>query len=374
MEKENVNDHDEGFRELTATGNQGKYWLYVHWPDSKADEKADFTPYNFSKVPGVVLHHRCLETHEDENSAHFHGALYFESNKRFKALKKLNKRTSWFLKSSMSSHEQVFHYIEKPVDGCDCKKCTEKYTWKMQIWTDGDKSEFLNLQKKNIWKDIMEDAKTIKDTKHFIEKYPGNFAQGYKAIDLAIKEFHDKPRDPSIPVEVLVFWGDPGAMKSKTAWERYPNRYLKNDLDVKWWPKYQGEETVVINDFRGHQCKMSHLLNLLDRYPYIVEKKGSDWNLNVKTWIITSNYHPSKWYKKEWNDQNPLRRRIKQIIEFKVDPNRPVHVPVEMEFINGSFVPKALPEGQLLQFPEDLQNPRASSPIPSFGDIDQLSD
>ena len=67
------------------------------------------------------------------------------------------------------------------------------------------------------------------------------------------------------------------------------------DPRTKFWDGYQGQEHVVVDEFRG-AIDISHLLRWLDRYPVIVEVKGSSAVLKASTIWITSNLHPKDWY------------------------------------------------------------------------------
>lgn len=176
--------------------------------------------------------------------------------------------------------------------------------------------------------------------------FKGMYIQYRSKIHEYYDEVHDKARDPNEPVEVTVLWGPPGTGKSRWCWKKFPNALIKTDLkQTKFWDRYTGQDTVVINDFRGADIKMNDLLNLLDRYPDVKEKKGhrGGVNLNVKRWIITSNYHPSQWYKKAWDIENPLRRRITSIVEFKRTEQMQINEPIETVYIDSDVEEETIP-------------------------------
>jgi len=50
-----------------------------------------------------------------------------------------------------------------------------------------------------------------------------------------------------------------------------------------------------VDEFRG-AIDISHLLRWFDRYPVIVEIKGSSVVLSCKKIWITSNLHPREWF------------------------------------------------------------------------------
>jgi len=116
--------------------------------------------------------------------------------------------------------------------------------------------------------------------------------------------------------EVYVFWGRTGTGKSKRAWEEASlSAYPKSPTSI-WWCGYQGHENVVIDEFRG-QINISHVLRWLDRYPVIVEVKGSSVVLQAKRIWITSNISPDDWYPDlDEETRLALRRRFKNVIHF----------------------------------------------------------
>lgn len=91
-----------------------------------------------------------------------------------------------------------------------------------------------------------------------------------------------------------IFWGSTGTGKSKRAWEEAGDGFPK-DPQTKFWCGYQGEENVVVDEFRG-QIAVAHILRWLDRYPVRVEVKcGSRPLMMLKMWI-TSNIEPAAWW------------------------------------------------------------------------------
>lgn len=92
-----------------------------------------------------------------------------------------------------------------------------------------------------------------------------------------------------------VFWGRTGTGKSRRAWGEAGLDAYPKDPATKFWDGYQGQEHVVIDEFRG-TIGIHNMLRWLDRYPVIVEIKGSSVVLKCHTIWITSNLHPDYWY------------------------------------------------------------------------------
>lgn len=95
--------------------------------------------------------------------------------------------------------------------------------------------------------------------------------------------------------QCFVYWGRTGTGKSRLAWERAGTDAYPKDPRTKFWDGYQGQLHVVVDEFRGG-IDISHLLRWLDRYPVIVEIKGSSVVLKATSVWITSNVNPEDWY------------------------------------------------------------------------------
>jgi len=143
-----------------------------------------------------------------------------------------------------------------------------------------------------------------------------NSSKDWDSILLAAKEsrFEDIPADVyirsyssikkisvecavplSIERSVVVYYGATGCGKSHTAWEEAGLDAFPKDPCTKFWDGYRGQDNVVIDEFRG-TIGISHILRWLDKYPVLVEVKGSSVVLKAKKIWITSNLHPRDWY------------------------------------------------------------------------------
>jgi len=138
------------------------------------------------------------------------------------------------------------------------------------------------------------------------------YGKGVIALRAAVM---DTPRDWA--ADVHVFIGPTGTGKSRTAHaEGGDSRYILGDPAGKWWDGYAGQETVIIDDYRG-EIQFTYLLKLLDRYPMQVQTKGGWTNLSAKHWFITSNLELDEWYGANV-DLAPLRRRITEVRHFVI--------------------------------------------------------
>lgn len=134
------------------------------------------------------------------------------------------------------------------------------------------------------------------------------------------------------PVEVFVVWGATGVGKSRYCYDKYPGGYWKskNSGQQQFWDGYQGEDTIIIDEFYGW-LPWDYLLRLTDRYPWSLDTKHGTVQCLAKTIVFTSNKHPRDWYNHERISQpwdatqangkwaNPLRRRITRVTELTAD-------------------------------------------------------
>jgi len=95
--------------------------------------------------------------------------------------------------------------------------------------------------------------------------------------------------------EIKVYWGPTGVGKSRAAWDEAGFEAYPKDPRTKFWDGYRGQSNVVMDEFRG-DIGISHLLRWFDRYPVIVEIKGSSVVLKATKFWITSNLPPELWF------------------------------------------------------------------------------
>lgn len=94
---------------------------------------------------------------------------------------------------------------------------------------------------------------------------------------------------------VVVYWGFTGVGKSRRAWDEAGLEAYPKDPRTKFWDGYRDQKYVVMDEFRG-AIDIGHILRWFDRYPTIVEVKGSSTVLKAERFWITSNLHPRMWY------------------------------------------------------------------------------
>ncbi len=143
-----------------------------------------------------------------------------------------------------------------------------------------------------------------------------DFPRQFMQNSVGIKALKEQVVDPRAwAMEVIVFWGATGTGKTMTAWQRWPKAYSVSWPvgGTWWWQDYDGEETVICDEF-ADQIKLQTMLRFLDRTPFRVFYKGGSTQFRSKRIVLISNFDPVLWYPKvEPVGLDALKRRL---VEF----------------------------------------------------------
>jgi len=262
---------------------QARYWLLTI-------PHQDFTPY---LPPGSMYIKGQLESGWENGFLHWQLVLYF-----------LKIVSLSYVKMLMGDRV----HAEKSNSAA-----AEEYVWKDSTHIEGTRFE---LGKKSIkrnsekdWDLIVSNARSGK-----LDEIPGDIlVRCYGNL----KKIHvDSLKPCFMEREVYVYWGKTGAGKSRLAWQEAGVEAFPKDPNTKFWDGYAGHEHVVMDEYRG-SVSISHLLRWLDRYPVIVEVKGSSVAFKATKIWITSNLDPKEWYK-DLDEETylALRRRFTKVVHF----------------------------------------------------------
>lgn len=150
------------------------------------------------------------------------------------------------------------------------------------------------------------------------EEHPKQFIQ----YNRGIKALHSvKQKHRNFKTHVIWIHGSTGTGKSRTVWEKFPDAYPKNRSE--WWDGYDPgiHEVVVIDDYRYNaKLGFDELLRLFDRYPHLVQQKGSTVTFKPKIIALTTTKSPQETFKHHEEDMEQLLRRIDEIIDLDENP------------------------------------------------------
>lgn len=147
---------------------------------------------------------------------------------------------------------------------------------------------------------------------------------------------------------VVVLWGATGAGKTRYATthsDPLDTFILTETTTGWWWCGYDGESTVVVDEFTGNM-PLSMLLRILDGHPCSVAYKGGTHLLRASTIYLTSNLPPESWYPNCTDAHKAaLFRRINYIYRFYGTPRNGLIVQEKPAEGAGD---KLIPEAQFL--------------------------
>lgn len=142
----------------------------------------------------------------------------------------------------------------------------------------------------------------------------GRFAErcNMYALKLKTREFRH--------VEVILHWGERRTGKTRIPYEE--GAHIFDPHKDEWWDGYDGEQTILIDEFYG-QLPAERLLRLLDGYQCRLPIKGGFTYAEWTKVYITCNVPPENWWVVNGYDPVPaevraaLMSRITKRVEFK---------------------------------------------------------
>ncbi len=120
-------------------------------------------------------------------------------------------------------------------------------------------------------------------------------------------------------VAVHVIWGPTGVGKTREAIEKAreagPFYILQKDENSRiWWDGYEGQKTVIFDDFDGSWYKYRSLLRILDGNGVRCQIKGGTVWATFTTVYITCPVPPEEWYMK--SNITEMMRRITSVVKM----------------------------------------------------------
>jgi len=253
-------------------------------------KKFVFTTNNYEEYPTLQLDMKYLTYGKeigDSGTPHLQGFVFYNYGVTLKKV----------IKDFPGSHVEIAKTLSEAIDYCH---------------KDGDFMELGVRPKTQVQKGEgevkrWELALSACKEKRFTD-IPADIAgRNLKSLQYAVSIMYP-PQLQDTEVRHQWYYGASGSGKSRKAREENPGAYLK--MCNKWWDGYNGQETVIIEDFdKSHAVLCHHLKIWADRYPFPAEIKGAKVDIRPTLIIVTSNYHPDDIWTEE-SDVQPIKRRF----------------------------------------------------------------
>lgn len=298
---------------------QSRNWVFTR--QSTEDEARQWTNTAAASIPEPFKWHEDdkvtyvkyqIERAPDTGKLHIQGMICFKGSTRMSRVKNV---------VGNNPHVEICKNTTKSSEYCGKADSRVFGPWEHGTCPAGQGAR-TDLVK--VWADV----KAHKRTHDMIEEDPRvcKFEKAIKMMRFAHSEMSSDRQMQG--VKVYVFYGDTDMGKTYCALNIMdtPGNIFKMDPpackgQTLWWDAYEGERTLVLDEFEGENyCSLSKLKVLLDKYKCRLDVKGAFTWAAWTTVIICSNTAPKDWYEvaptMEDKFLGPLKRRIYQIRHF----------------------------------------------------------
>ncbi len=244
---------------------RGKNWCFTLNNPTDDDKPLEWSNVVFIKYQ--------LEKGDRTGTPHFQGVVQFEKRLRLAGVKCVSARAHW----------EICFSVPAMAVYCGKEAGRLEGPWeKGDMVVSGQRSDLMQA------KSIIDDGGTTHDLEEAV--FP-TFIRNERGLS-NYKRRRTKARQDM--TQCIVYWGKTKIGKTTTVKQKYPDAYWHNG--TKWFDDYEGEETVVFDDFVG-QLNFHHFLQLVNHCPYRPEVKRGSVQFVAKQIVITTNIHPQDWYK-----------------------------------------------------------------------------
>lgn len=293
---------------------RSKYWVFTsyHLDDEGGLAIPQFEPPMTYLVYG-------WETCPKTKREHLQGYVEYERSVELTRSQSLLKLGKCSHRARRGTSEQAADYCKK-ADTKDHPDNWEEFG-ELSVPSQGKRSDQLeyieaveNGEFTN-WREILFDRRFLTVTSRM-----GNWA----------KEIFNEWQSSQIPtkrqVEVHVYWGDTGTGKTHAVLTRPEPVFKWNANAMRGsWTGYQGEKTILIDEFYG-QIRLEEMLRILDGWKEQVHVNYSYAFLQHTKVFITSNIDPEEWYNswagKDVEIKKAFFDRLTEVKHFSGDSRR----------------------------------------------------
>lgn len=288
-----------------------KNWCFTINADEESSDSLDWPAATEVNPPLAGWTERAVElsivylayqVESGVKSGHMHlqGSVCFAERTTLANLKKLNARAHWEV--MRGTPKQASDY---------CKKTDTRlngpFTFGELPAGQGSRTDL---------KQIYTAVKARNSNLDLLEQSGGTAAKFEKCIKFMRFTLMEGESDRQLQgVRIITLYGNTGTGKTYAAINYIANGkdyYIceapSHESSKVWFDGYEGQKTLILDDFAGSFCAFRYLLRLLDKYKLKIEVKGAFAWAVWTTVVITTNCHPAAWY--DGVDAAPLRRRL----------------------------------------------------------------
>lgn len=285
---------------LQADEDKGEH---LEWPRCLPVQQGDpRLPVDWRSAPHFRYMHYQVERAPETGKLHLQGFICFDDKMRLSALKKISNRAHW--EASRGTFEQNVAY---------CSKAASRVCGPFVLGEPPKQGKRTDLK---LIKELVEANKTDREINDATEGASLRFEKQIKYCRFLNNEQRSDRQLQG--VRVIVLWGPTGTGKTYSAInyiagnsDYYIAECPSNANSKLWFDGYEGQRTLILDDYCADFCQYRFLLRLLDKYKLKVEYKGGHTWACWTTVVITANNHPKQWY--PCINTDPLRRRITEI-------------------------------------------------------------
>lgn len=270
---------------------QARTWCFTQFASDEGDA---LNPELWPHMRYCIFQLELSET----GRPHYQGYVEFGQPKRLGALQKMDGLEGAHFEQRKGTRDQARNY---------CRKLETRISEPEVYgdWLAGVTDKIDHFAMKELIKEGKSDKEIYEDHPHFYIRY--------HQVLPKVRMMYAAPRENK--THVTLIYGSPGCGKTHYANNLVPNAYWKQP-HTKWWDGYSGNQDIVIDDFKGWLA-YTHMLRIMDKYPLMVEVKGSNLNFNPPKLVITCSTLPWTWYSNDvpfkWHE---FARRVDRFLAY----------------------------------------------------------
>lgn len=170
--------------------------------------------------------------------------------------------------------------------------------------------------------------------------HPTEFVKYTKGLQRA-KFLHDMAAVTNRDVEVILLYGPAGVGKGHYVDDREEGLQPHEGStmfrvcrvnNLTYWDNYLDQEAVILDEFcgskRGDDLSRQRMNQVLDKYPLVVNVKGTSQIAKFTRFYIGTNFHPRTWY--NWESSkifNTFIRRVDRIMYWDMEDDTQQRAP-----------------------------------------------